>query len=174
MNERLHFFGPRSGETTCIICPGRNNMPHMLDLRITGPHDDDGKALAEIRVEAMRSSLEAIGRFDPVRARERFLASYDPADTQVVFLDDQIVGFYVVRRRSDHLYLDHLYIRPPHQGKGLGRKIVRTVQEEAREAGLPIRLMALKQSSANDFYRSCGFAFVTSDAFDNHYVWNVQ
>ncbi len=32
----------------------------------------DADRLADIRVEAMRMSLEALGRFDPVRARARF------------------------------------------------------------------------------------------------------
>ena len=67
--------------------------------------------LASIRVAAMRPSLEAVGRFDPERARERFLKSYCPGETEIIYANEKIVGFYVLRRRSDHLYLDHLYVR---------------------------------------------------------------
>jgi len=37
------------------------------------------EALVAIRIAAMRESLERIGRFDRQRARERFLAGFDPA-----------------------------------------------------------------------------------------------
>jgi len=143
----------------------------MPDFRLAIPQPGDAGKLADIRVAAMRPSLEAIGRFDPVRARERFLASFDPADTTLVFMGDALAGFLVVRKRRDHLYLDHLYICPEHQGAGLGRQIVRSVQVTASKAGKPIRLMALKDSPANGFYKSCGFDFVRSEGFDNHYAW---
>jgi hypothetical protein len=42
----------------------------------------DAEALAAIRVEAMRESLERIGRFDPQRARERFLSAFSPTHTR--------------------------------------------------------------------------------------------
>ncbi|QOL83239.1 GNAT family N-acetyltransferase [Pseudooceanicola spongiae] len=120
----------------------------------------------------MRPSLEAVGRFDPERARNRFLETYDSRDTRVVWSGEDLIGFYVVRDRSDHLYLDHIYIRPDHQGGGLGRRIVRSVQDRAREAGLPLRLMALRDSPANAFYISLGFGLESSDALDNYYTWN--
>ena len=37
----------------------------------------DAEVLVDIRIAAMRKSLERIGRFDPQRARERFLASFE-------------------------------------------------------------------------------------------------
>lgn len=134
--------------------------------------DIDPDLLATIRVAAMRPSLEAVGRFDPIRARERFLASYTAQDTHLIYAQDGLAGLYVVRQRPNHLYLDHLYIHPKHQGRGFGRIVLGWVQLEARKAQLPIKLVALKNSKANDFYLSCGFAFVTSDAFDNHYIWH--
>lgn len=144
----------------------------MSQMQISCAGDIDPETLAAIRVEAMRPSLEAVGRFDPERARVRFLASFSPDETRVIRIRDQLVGFYVIRRRHDHLYLDHLYIHPLHQGTGLGRKIVLLVQEMAKDVKLPIKLMALKNSPANDFYRSCGFELVQTDEFDNHYYWD--
>ena len=37
---------------------------------------DDAEALVAIRIAAMRESLERLGRFDPQRARDRFLAGF--------------------------------------------------------------------------------------------------
>ena len=76
-----------------------------------------------------------------------------------------------MRARPDHLYLDHVYIRPTRQGGGLGRNIVGSVQKQAKEVGLPVRLMALRGSPANGFYISCGFVLEKSDELDNYYTW---
>lgn len=143
----------------------------MRSITISPAADVDPSALAAIRVEAMRPSLEAVGRFDPERARSRFLATYNPQDTQLVHVGDELAGFYVVRDRPDHLYLDHVYIRSERQGTGLGRSIVRSVQDRAREIGLPLRLTALRGSPANAFYLSCGFVQERSDELDNYYTW---
>ncbi len=143
----------------------------MSNISISNAMDVDPARLAAIRVEAMRPSLEAIGRFDPERARNRFLETYNARDTHIVQAGNDLIGFYVVRTRRDHLYLDHVYIHPTHQGGGLGSKIVSSVQDQAHQKGLPVRLMALRGSPANDFYISCGFVLEQSDELDNYYTW---
>lgn len=127
--------------------------------------------LADIRVAAMRPSLEAAGRFDPQRARDRFLRSFDPQDTRIICQGDTIAGFYVVRGRPDHLMLDHLYIVPAFQGHGIGKAVVEALKDQARAGGIAIRLMALNGSPANGFYRGLGFALVSADALDSFYEW---
>ena len=51
---------------------------------------DDAERLADIRVEAMRPSLQAAGRFDRDRARARFLDAFRPEDTRLI-LDAGVV-----------------------------------------------------------------------------------
>ncbi len=148
-------------------------IPDRTDILLAPAKAEDGPRLAEIRVDAMRPSLEALDRFDPVRARERFLGSFAPPDTRLIEVDGDLVGFVVVRRREDHLYLDHLYLRPNMQGVGRGKAVVKVVLQEARDAGLPVRLMALRGSRANAFYESCGFRLTGSDSWDNHYEWRT-
>ena len=127
--------------------------------------------LASIRVDAMRPSLEAVGRFDPERARERFLKSYCADDTEIIYAGETIVGFYVLRRRTDHLYLDHLYVTPSSQGRCIGRKVIEALKSEAQACGLPIRLMALNGSPSNDFYRRNDFSKLSTDELDTVYEW---
>ncbi|UJW83927.1 GNAT family N-acetyltransferase [Devosia sp. SL43] len=131
----------------------------------------DAELLAGIRVEAMRPSLEAVGRFDLERARDRFLKSFRPDDTQIICEGEAVVGFYVVQRHSDHLYLDHLYVTAQYQGRGVGRRIIDELKVEATMSTLPIRLTALNGSPANSFYQKCGFRVVSTDALDTIYEW---
>lgn len=132
---------------------------------------EDAPRLAEIRAEAMRPSLEALGRYDPERVRRRFLDGFVASDTVVLLRGEEIAGFYVLRQRPGELYLDHLYLAEGARGLGLGRRVIGRLQQEARAAGLPIRLMALKGSPANAFYRACGFEPVGEEAFDILYRW---
>lgn len=131
------------------------------------PHDAD--LLANIRVQAMRESLEALGRFDPERARERFLKSFACEDTFKLVSGQQILGFYVLRDRPDHIWLDHLYVHPGAQGTGIGAAVIARIKAHAVSNGKPIRLGALKQSKANAFYQRHGFQRTHSEDFDNYY-----
>lgn len=132
---------------------------------------EDAAALAEIRVTAMRPSLMAVGRFDADRARRRLLDGFCADDTTLIKADGALAGFYVLRSRGDHLYLDHLYLTPDQQGKGIGRLVVETIKAKARRLGLPIRLMALRDSAANAFYLGAGFRATGAEDFDIHYEW---
>ncbi len=81
------------------------------------------------------------------------------------------MGFFAVRNNGDHLYLDHLYIAPAEQARGIGSMILQWVLRDATEQDLPVRLMALNGSPANGFYRLHGFETVTQDELDTHYQW---
>ena len=132
--------------------------------------EDEAEALADLRVAALREALEALGRFDPVRGRQRFLDGFVPAETRTLWHDGHRVGLVTVRRRTDHLWLDQLYLDPAETGRGLGSTALGQVKAEAQAAGLPIRLIALKGSRANGFYRRHGFRFIEALAWDNAYA----
>ncbi len=133
----------------------------------------EAKALAALRVRVMQPSLTAVGRFDPQRARASVLSDFDPNATWVIQSDGACAGFFILRHKGDHLYLDHLYVDLAFQGFGLGRAVISHVQEVARSHSKPIRLVALSQSPANRFYVSCGFRKVSLDGVDNHYEWSA-
>jgi GNAT superfamily N-acetyltransferase len=135
---------------------------------------DDGAFLAELRVRAMQPSLEAIGRFDPVRARARFLESYSASKTKKIVVGDDVVGFFVVEDRGDHLWLDHLYIDPKHQGLGFGANVLKYIKVLAKENHLSVRLGALRGSQSNQFYQTHGFVKTTEEEWDIYYEWNLE
>jgi len=146
-------------------------MPPSADpaIQLSPVTTEDAPALADLRVEAMRESLEAIGRFDPLRARARFLASFTQEDTQAILADGERVGFVVIRHLPDHILLDHLYILPAHQGRGIGAQVLQMLFALADSAGLPVRVGALKGSRSNAFYQRHGFVLVESAEWDNYY-----
>jgi GNAT superfamily N-acetyltransferase len=131
---------------------------------------EDGEALAALRVEAMRPSLERVGRFDSDRARLRFLDSFSPEYTHEIRAGGVRVGFFVVRPQNGGLVLDHLYVRRSHQNLGIGAAVLRSVFADADARGLDVRVGALKESDSNRFYLRHGFAMESQAEFDNYYV----
>jgi GNAT superfamily N-acetyltransferase len=139
-------------------------------IELTPAAPADAEDPVALRIAAMRESLEQIGRFDPARARERFLSGYVPEHTRHVVVAGRRVGFVVVKPEVGGLLLDHLYIRPDHQNQGVGAAVLAVIFADADARAMPIRCGALKGSASNRFYARHGFAFAAEGEWDNYYV----
>lgn len=129
----------------------------------------DFEALVALRIAAMRESLERIGRFDPARTRERFRASFAPEFTRHIEWEGERVGFVAVKPDDETLLLDHLYIAPEFQGKGLGSIVLELIFTEADAAGKILRVGALRESASNVFYQRHGFVKTDEGEWDIYY-----
>jgi GNAT superfamily N-acetyltransferase len=141
-----------------------------------GPHfepvqEADFEAMVALRIRAMRPSLEALGRFDPERARQRLAESFAPAFMRHIVLGDEHVGFTTLRPSADGLSIElvHLYIEPAHQGRGVGAWVVDCAKSRADLQQLPLTVEALPKSDANRFYRRHGFIEAARAEWDIHY-----
>lgn len=141
-----------------------------LNVSFVPAAEADFDRLAELRIAAMRESLERVGRFDPARARERLRSSFRPAQTYLLMAEAEAVGFYAVRTVADGLQLDHLYIRPDFQNRGIGGTVLTRICEEADRSGWPISVGALRQSASNRFYQRHGFVKTSESEWDIYYV----
>ena len=145
-------------------------MSESPALELQGASADDFEALLALRLRAMRQSLMQLGRYDEQRARERLAAGFSPRDTQHIVVDRQRVGFIVLKHLSHALRLDHFYIDPPAQRRGIGAAVMAWVCAQADEALLPVELCALKGSDANRFYLRHGFARTGEGEWDYDYL----
>jgi ribosomal protein S18 acetylase RimI-like enzyme len=125
--------------------------------------------LVELRIEAMRDSLQRLGRFDPSRARERFANGFEPNWTRHVLLDGERVGFVVVKPHPEGLLLDHLYLRPNAQRRGVGARVLADVLADADARKLTVLVGALRESAANAFYMRHGFQRMSEGDWDVYY-----
>jgi GNAT superfamily N-acetyltransferase len=139
-------------------------------LKLEPVSPDDFDDLLALRLRAMRDSLERLGRYDEQRARERLAANFDAAQTRHICVAGQRVGFLVLKTLSHALRLDHLYIDPAFQGRGIGQQVLQGVFEQADRAQLPVELCALKGSEANRFYLHHGFVAIGEGEWDIDYV----
>lgn len=132
--------------------------------------EDDFEQLHALRLRAMRCSLSQLGRYDEQRARERLAAGFAPAFTQHIVASGQRVGFLVLKHLSHALRLDHFYIDPPAQRRGIGSAVMDQICSQADEQQLPVELCALKGSPANRFYLHHGFAMTGDGDWDHDYL----
>ncbi|WP_258002403.1 GNAT family N-acetyltransferase [Burkholderia sp. WAC0059] len=141
-----------------------------MNLTFATTTHDDAETLVQMRIDAMRESLERIGRFDPRRARDRFLSSFDRAFCRFVVADGVPVGFVLVKPVHDHLALEHLYIVPAHQGRGIGAAVLMSIFADADSQSIPVRVGALRDSDSNRFYQRHGFVKIDEAEWDIYYV----
>jgi GNAT superfamily N-acetyltransferase len=125
----------------------------------------DAHWIAELRAVVLRPDLERLGRFDPVRVRQRLLSAFDPAATQVVLVDGRETGCIAVRPEADALWVEHFYLAPDVQGRGVGSAVLqRQLADHGRER--TFRLNVLQGSPARALYERHGFIVDHQDPVD--------
>jgi len=134
----------------------------------------DFDRLFDLRIFAMRESLKRIGRFDRQRAYDRFRSTFRPEHTRLITVGGGLAGCVALGMSEDGLLLEHFYILPEQQGRGLGQAVLRQVLQEADAAALPVRLSVLQKSEAGRFYARQGFTVTGQDEWDVYYERRPQ
>ena len=141
----------------------------MAAVELQSVVPEDFEAMLALRIEALRESLERLGRFNPDVARARLKSQFRPEWMQHLVVDGERVGYFTVEPRDGELRLHHLYLRPTAQGRGIGAWVIDSLKTKGR----PITLAALRESRANDFYLRHGFQVVEVQDFDIEYRWEA-
>lgn len=121
--------------------------------------------MAELRAIVMRPDLERLDRYDSVRVRQRFLDAFVPENTRVIVVDGEDVGLVAVRHAYDGVWIEHFYLDPAVQGRGLGSAVLAKLLADGGQEHL-FRLNVLQGSPARRLYERHGFALDTEDEVD--------
>jgi GNAT superfamily N-acetyltransferase len=130
----------------------------------------DVEAIAELRAVVMRPDLERLGRFDEHRVRQRLRNSFAPRHTSVIVADGAFAGCVALRPAEDERWLEHFYLAPDVQGRGLGSAILRALLEQTDADGVLVRLNVLRGSAARRLYERHGFTVEVQDPIDVYMV----
>ncbi|MER6420983.1 GNAT family N-acetyltransferase [Streptomyces sp. NPDC001137] len=126
----------------------------------------DVEVIAELRAAVMRADLERLGRYDEHRVRQRLRDSFSPQHTSVIMLGGEFAGCVTVRPAEGRLWLEHFYLAPHCQGRGLGSAVLRTVLQRADTQDVTVGLNVLRGSAARRLYERHGFVVETEDPVD--------
>ncbi len=101
-----------------------------------------------------------------------FMHSFE--DFSLVIKDgEEIIGGIVAESMSDLLEIGFLYVNPAFRGKGYAKKLLMSVEEEARKKGIKRVLLNTYSFQAPSFYRKMGYKEILTVApvFDN-FSWH--
>ena len=114
--------------------------------------------LVSLKEAALRPDLERLGVWDPERSRHRLLEELAPTTTWVIVLSGQPVGSIGLRPAADGQWLQHFYLLPEHQNRGLGSAVLGHLLSQ-RDDPRPLRLLALRGSRSLALYTRHGFVY---------------
>jgi GNAT superfamily N-acetyltransferase len=126
----------------------------------------DVEVIAELRATVMRPNLERLGHYDEHRVRQRLRDSFSPHHTSIIMVSRELAGCVTVRPAGGRQWLEHFYLAPEHQGRGLGSAVLHEVLEQADAAGATVALDVLRGSAARRLYERHGFVVEDQDPID--------
>ncbi|WP_460346010.1 GNAT family N-acetyltransferase [Actinoallomurus acanthiterrae] len=126
----------------------------------------DVEVIAELRATVMRGDLERLGRYDEHRVRQRLRDSFSPQYTSIIMVDRELVGCVTVRPADGRQWLEHFYLAPHCQGRGLGSAVLRRMLERTDAQGMTVALNVLQGSAARRLYERHGFVVEAQDPID--------
>ncbi|MGW0969561.1 N-acetyltransferase family protein [Streptomyces sp. NPDC002516] len=138
----------------------------MADWELRPASFRDLDAVAELRAVVMRPDLERLGRYDPRRVRRRLRDAFEPEHTWVIEVGGAFAGSVALRPARDGLLLEHFYLAPGLQGRGIGSDVLGHLLERCDRDGARVRLNVLQGSPARRLYERYGFGVESQDPVD--------
>lgn len=151
------------------VVPGATS-DRLMEWAVRPAEPADVEAIAELRAMVMRPDLERLGRFDEYRVRQRLRDAFSPQHTSVISADGAFAGCVALRPAGDGRWLEHFYLAPRAQGRGLGSAVLRTLLDRTDADDVPVRLHVLQGSAARRLYERHGFTVESQDPIDLHMV----
>ena len=138
-----------------------------LTLRKAGQEDSEFAYCA--KRSAFRAYVEKVWGWDEDEQRRLHEQRFRAQDFRIVNMAGIDVGIVAVELASDCVKVNQLFILPEHQGKGIGRRCMSLIMEEARELHLRVRVRVMRVNPrALAFYQRLGFT--NTGETDTHHL----
>ncbi len=137
----------------------------QLEFSIRPARPEDAATIANLVYElAVYEKLEQSARATPEDFRIHLFGPRPHAEAMVAEIDGEPVGFalffptFSTFRGQPGLYLEDIYVRPAHRGRGMGKALLAMVAKIAMDRGLDRLEWAVLNwnSPAIGFYRGLG------------------
>ena len=128
----------------------------MVTLRPARPDDRD--FYWEARRDGFRTYVEqTFGPWHDEPQRAFADKDFDELPVEIIEREGEAIGYQMIVRHPDHWYLDEIAIVAAARGLGIGTELVKAMMEDARAAGVPVRLSVLEVNPAQRLYARLGF-----------------
>jgi ribosomal protein S18 acetylase RimI-like enzyme len=89
-----------------------------------------------------------------------YMENYRDARFQVIEWERAPVGRLYLVRWSDEMRIIDIALLPEYRGRGLGTQLLRNIQADARQAGLPVTIHVERFNPALSLYERLGFRMI--------------
>ena len=86
-----------------------------------------------------------------------YRGNYPDASFQIIERDGVAAGRLLVRRSDEAVHVIDISLLPEHRGAGIGTKLMKELQEEARAAGTKLSIHVERFNPARRLYERLGF-----------------
>ncbi|MHA7966546.1 GNAT family N-acetyltransferase [Paenibacillus sp. CAU 1782] len=126
----------------------------------------DVEAIANLRAVVLYDDLTRLGRFNDEKVRQRLRDSFDPEHTWIIKSDSEFIGCIAFKPASEGYLVEHFYIHPDYQGKGIGSQVLEYFLAQNYVLGKRVSLNVLQGSPARRLYERFGFKVDSEDPVD--------
>lgn len=138
-------------------------MPAMtcLDYTLRPATDADYDFLYDLHAATIKASVDATWGWDDDAQQLLFRERWNPAETQVVVVEDQDGGTLRLVENQDEVIINLIEIHPDYQNQGLGSTLIQDIITKAHQRSIPVLLSVLKaNSAAYRLYERLGFEII--------------
>ena len=137
----------------------------MIRARLRPALDADIGFARNLYLETMRPVIEELFGWDEEKEVAKFDGQFAAAEVSVIVLDGRDIGWLQVADQPDQLFLKQIYVRPDHQGQGLGTEVMQSLIDRANTLRKPVMLGVVKSNPALALYQRLGFHVTSEDKY---------
>jgi ribosomal protein S18 acetylase RimI-like enzyme len=126
----------------------------------------------QIFKRVMQCYIEKTWGWNELFQRHSFQENLPASGFTIISVDGVDIGGYCLKVKPGHLHLEMLLIDAEWQRQGYGKQVMQQLLQQARTAGLPVKLSVLKNNPAFGFYQTMGFVVENEDRFRYQLVFN--
>ena len=138
----------------------------MEHIALHQSQNSDVEIIAHLRAIVLHGDLTRLGRFNKEKVMQRFRDTFDPAHTWLIKEDSSFIGCIALKPIVDGYLLEHFYIHPDYQGKGIGSQVLEYLLKQDYVLGKRVTLNVLQGSPARRLYERFGFKVDSEDLID--------
>jgi ribosomal protein S18 acetylase RimI-like enzyme len=136
------------------MLPPVSNTPMHITLRPAQAGDFD--FCARLFLEALEWIIVEMN-LDREMQLPTLRKSWLAKEVSIITEDGADIGWLQITSRADAVYVSQIFVAPAQQGRGIGRKMLEQVIDEAGAAGKAVALSVLNTNPAVRLYKRLGF-----------------
>ncbi len=128
--------------------------------------------LYTLHVATMKDYVDKTWGWNDDFQQKIFKEKFEPDKLKIITFDKKDIGMIAVEDREEDIFLRIIEILPEYQNKGIGKYIVQSLIDKAKNENKLVFLYVLKVNPAQNLYKNLGFEIISE--ITTHYVMRTN